>query len=76
VIFRTIDERERAAGYYLFVLTIDLPVRGQRYKDVTNALSISPLLTLPTLASMLTKPQWRMRTLRRHSAVSSDTPKM
>jgi L-lactate dehydrogenase (cytochrome) len=42
------------------VLTMDLPVQGQRHKDIRNGLSVPPRVTLRTLASMASHPRWCM----------------
>jgi L-lactate dehydrogenase (cytochrome) len=54
---RLID-RARAANCEALVLTLDLPIQGQRHKDIRNGLSVPPRLTLGTLATMLSRPRW------------------
>jgi L-lactate dehydrogenase (cytochrome) len=40
------------------VLTLDLPISGQRHKDIKNGLSAPPRLTVPNMLNMMTKPKW------------------
>jgi len=54
---RLID-RARAAGCPALVLTMDLPIQGQRHKDIRNGLSVPPRITLRGLSAMLTRPRW------------------
>lgn len=54
---RLID-RARAANCGALMLTLDLPIQGQRHKDIRNGLSVPPRLTLGTLATMLSRPRW------------------
>lgn len=56
--------RARAAGCPALMVTMDLPVQGQRHKDIRNGLSAPPRLTLPTLLDLLGKPGWCLRMLR------------
>ena len=57
-------ERARAARCSALVLTLDLPVMGQRHKDVRNGLSAPPRPTLRNLANLATKPRWCLGMLR------------
>jgi L-lactate dehydrogenase (cytochrome) len=50
--------RARAANVSALVLTLDLPISGQRHKDLKNGLSAPPRLTLGNLANIATKPRW------------------
>jgi L-lactate dehydrogenase (cytochrome) len=66
-IARLID-RARAAGCSALVLTLDLPIQGQRHKDIRNGLSVPPRLTVGNLVAMLSRPRWcagMLRTPRR-----------
>ncbi|MBZ8134372.1 alpha-hydroxy acid oxidase [Afifella sp. IM 167] len=61
-------DRAKAAGCSALVLTLDLPVQGQRHKDIKNGLSTPPKLTIANLVNLLTKPRWcwgMLRTKRR-----------
>ncbi len=40
------------------VLTLDLPISGQRHKDLKNGLTAPPRLTLRNLLNMAGKPAW------------------
>jgi L-lactate dehydrogenase (cytochrome) len=50
--------RARDAGVSALVLTLDLPISGQRHKDIKNGLSAPPRLTLGNLANIASKPRW------------------
>ncbi|ANN68980.1 alpha-hydroxy-acid oxidizing enzyme [Bordetella bronchialis] len=61
-------ERARAAGCPALVLTMDLPIQGQRHKDIRNGLSVPPRMTLRGLSALLARPRWcagMLRTSRR-----------
>ena len=51
--------RAKAAGCSALVVTMDLPVLGQRHKDVKNQLSIRP--NLRNMINIATKPRWAMQ---------------
>ena len=53
---RDLIHRAKAAGYSKLVVTMDLPILGQRHKDVKNQLSIYP--NLKNLINIATKPRW------------------
>jgi L-lactate dehydrogenase (cytochrome) len=57
-------ERARAARCSALVLTMDLPIQGQRHKDIRNGLSVPPRITLNSLAALLTRPRWCAAMLR------------
>lgn len=61
-------ERAKAAKCGALMLTLDLPLLGQRHKDVKNGLSAPPKLTLANLIKLATKPRWCLGMLgtRRH----------
>ncbi len=65
---RLID-RAKAANCGALVLTLDLQIIGQRHKDLKNALTAPPRLTLPNLINLATKPRWclGMAGTRRHN---------
>jgi L-lactate dehydrogenase (cytochrome) len=50
--------RALAAGYTTLVLTVDVPVAGDRHRDVRNGLTIPPTLSLKTLFDMSLHPAW------------------
>jgi L-lactate dehydrogenase (cytochrome) len=51
-------DRARAAQCSALVLTLDLQVLGQRWRDKPNGLSIPPRLTLRNAFDLATKPVW------------------
>ncbi len=54
---RLID-RAKAANCSALVVTLDLQIIGQRHKDLKNALTAPPRLTIPNLINLATKPRW------------------
>lgn len=54
---RLID-RARSANCSALVLTLDLPIQGQRHKDVKNGLSVPPNLSPRSLMALLSRPRW------------------
>jgi L-lactate dehydrogenase (cytochrome) len=50
--------RARAAGFEALMLTVDVPVAGNRLRDVRNGFSIPPALTIRTVADIATHPAW------------------
>ncbi|MFC4273617.1 alpha-hydroxy acid oxidase [Achromobacter aloeverae] len=56
--------RAHAAHCDALVLTLDLPISGQRHKDLKNGLTAPPRLTLLNLLNMAGKPGWCLRMLR------------
>ncbi len=59
---RDLIHRARAAGASALLVTMDLPVLGQRHRDVKNRLSIKP--DLRNLLNIATKPGWAWRMAR------------
>lgn len=51
-------ERARAAGFDALMLTVDVPVAGDRLRDKYNGMTIPPALTLKTIANALPRPEW------------------
>lgn len=51
-------ERARAAGYGALVLTVDVPVVGQRERDLRNGMTLPPRPTLPNLIDAARHPAW------------------
>jgi L-lactate dehydrogenase (cytochrome) len=51
-------ERARAARCSALMLTVDLPMMGQRHKDIKNGLSAPPKPTLANLLDLLRRPRW------------------
>jgi L-lactate dehydrogenase (cytochrome) len=52
-----------AAKFSALVLTVDVPVSGNRWRDTRNGLTFPPTLTLRTLADMARKPAWLLDVL-------------
>jgi L-lactate dehydrogenase (cytochrome) len=57
-------KRTEASGCEHLVVTVDVPVAGQRPKDTRNGLSVPPKITLRTILQSLVCPEWGIRTLR------------
>jgi L-lactate dehydrogenase (cytochrome) len=55
--------RAEAAQCSALMLTLDLPVHGQRHQDTKNGLSIPPRLTLRNAWDIATKPVWATKVL-------------
>jgi L-lactate dehydrogenase (cytochrome) len=51
-------ERVAAAGFRTLVLTVDVPVAGERRRDVRNGLAMPPLLRWRTLLDGALHPRW------------------
>ena len=51
---RRLMDRAKAANCSAIVITVDLPMMGQRHKDIKNGLSAPPKLTLKTMANLAT----------------------
>jgi len=57
-------ERALAVGCNTLVLTVDLPVLGQRHCDIRNGMAVPPRVTLRTAMDFLTHPSWCLRAAR------------
>ncbi len=51
-------ERARNSGFETLVLTVDVPVAGDRLRDKYNGMTIPPALTLKTVFNALPRPEW------------------
>ncbi|MES2537832.1 MAG: alpha-hydroxy acid oxidase [Pseudomonadota bacterium] len=51
-------ERARSANVSALVLTLDLPISGQRHKDIRNGLSAPPKVTMRNLLNIASRPRW------------------
>jgi L-lactate dehydrogenase (cytochrome) len=60
---RLID-RAKQAQCSALVVTLDLPLAGQRHKVVRNGLSVPPRLTIANLIDMAMNPKWGLGMLR------------
>ena len=57
-------DRARAAGYAALVLTIDVPVVGNRERDVRNGVSLRPKLDRRAVLDGARRPAWTYRWFR------------
>ncbi|MGQ0834188.1 MAG: alpha-hydroxy acid oxidase [Gammaproteobacteria bacterium] len=55
---RELIDRAAQAECSALVLTVDLPVQGQRHRDIRNGLTVPPKLTLANCIDVLAKPRW------------------
>jgi len=55
---RALIERAAAARCSALMLTVDLPILGQRHCDLKNGLAVPPSLKIKNLVSMLCRPHW------------------
>ncbi|GGA69458.1 alpha-hydroxy-acid oxidizing enzyme [Pseudoclavibacter endophyticus] len=55
---REIVERARDAGFSALVLTVDVPVAGERLRDVRNGMTLPPALTRRTALNIARYPRW------------------
>jgi L-lactate dehydrogenase (cytochrome) len=65
---RSLVERAAAAKCSALVVTLDLPVIGQRHRDIKNGMGMPPALRMKTMIDIATKPVWALgmaRTKRR-----------
>jgi L-lactate dehydrogenase (cytochrome) len=60
---RRLIGRAKAAKCSALVLTLDLPLLGQRHKDLKNGLTVPPQIRLSNIFDLLTKPGWSWRML-------------
>jgi L-lactate dehydrogenase (cytochrome) len=60
---RLID-RAKAAGCSALVLTLDLPILGQRHRDIKNGLAVGSRPSLAMLLGLITRPRWCLGMLR------------
>jgi L-lactate dehydrogenase (cytochrome) len=61
---RAMIERARAADCPILMVTVDLPMRGQRHLDIKNGLTVPPRLTIANLLDFATCPGWALSVLR------------
>jgi len=57
-VVRGLVDRARDAGYRALVLTIDVPVVGNRERDLRNGVGLPPPVRLDTLLDALRHPAW------------------
>ncbi|WP_426565935.1 alpha-hydroxy acid oxidase [Angustibacter sp. McL0619] len=51
-------ERAAAQGFDTLLVTVDVPVAGNRLRDVRNGMTIPPTLTPSTVLNALSRPAW------------------
>ena len=51
-------ERARLAGYDTLLVTVDVPVAGNRLRDVRNGMTIPPTLTAKTIVDAVPRAAW------------------
>ena len=51
-------ERAKAAGFDALMLTVDVPVAGDRLRDKYNGMTIPPAVTFKTITNALPRPEW------------------
>ena len=66
---REMIERSRAAGFDALCLTVDVPVMGNRERDVRTGISAAGRLGLGSILSVLAHPRWLVNNMRRRGAV-------
>lgn len=50
--------RAKAAGFETLMLTVDVPVAGDRLRDKYNGMTIPPSLTVKTILNAIPRPEW------------------
>jgi L-lactate dehydrogenase (cytochrome) len=63
-VLRRLVDRARAAGYAALILTIDVPVVGNRERDLRNGVGLPPPIRLDTVLDALRHPRWARAYLR------------
>ena len=57
-------DRAEAAGVRVLIITVDVPTRTRRERDVANGLSVPPRTDLRTWRDILARPAWALATMR------------
>ena len=57
--------RAREAGCRALVVTLDMPVQGQRHRDYRNGFSVPPRPSLGTVLDVMRRPRWALDVLAR-----------
>ena len=57
-ILKDFIQRARAAGYTALCLTVDLPLAGQRERDLKNGFTVPPQLRLSNILDTMLRPDW------------------
>jgi L-lactate dehydrogenase (cytochrome) len=55
---KSLVDRAQRAGYKALCLTVDLPVLGQRERDLRNGSTIPPKITVRSVTDTLSHPAW------------------
>lgn len=58
---REFVQRCKAAGYKSLCLTADMPVAGNRERDLVNGMTMPPKFSLKSMWSFATHPEWGIR---------------
>ena len=61
---RAMIARAKAAACPVLLVTVDLPLRGQRHMDIKNGLTVPPRLTLRNAWDLTRRPRWALSVLR------------
>ena len=61
---KEVVQRVRAAGFHGNVLTVDVPVAGNRERDPKNGFTLPPKITPQTVSQVLARPAWALDLLR------------
>jgi L-lactate dehydrogenase (cytochrome) len=56
-------ERSRAAGYDALCLTVDMPVAGNRERDLRTGMTMPPNMSLESIISFACHPEWTLNYL-------------
>jgi L-lactate dehydrogenase (cytochrome) len=54
-------ERAANAGYQALCLTVDVPLSGQRERDLRNGMTIPPRITVRNSLGVLSRPRWMIK---------------
>ena len=56
-------DRAHNSGFKALMVTVDVPARGWRPRDMYNGLALPPRITLESLYNSLIRPRWSLNTL-------------
>ena len=57
-ILKDFIQRAKASGYTALCLTVDLPMAGQRERDLKNGFTVPPQIRLSNIVDTLLRPDW------------------
>ena len=66
---REFIQRCKAAGYVALCLTVDVPVPGNRERDLRTGMTIPPALTLMSLLDIARHPRWAWNQITREPVI-------